>query len=181
MASDLFDGLDEGVKLERPMAPMPMARSFMDFRREHGSLRIGLRGEDGSLDDWTALMRTVGWDRLSAAYKALKGKGPVWYGSILVYLEEENARAINAAIAPVRDWRPVLLDFMRTPKPTAAQAAAIAYLRKLAKDRGVKSLDLRKVIEGVRVELPEPADGTIAAVLGKDPEIIARLQKAKFI
>lgn len=183
MPDDMFSGMDEGVGLEKAVAPSPMRRTFQDWRRDHGSCRIGLRGEDGDLQAWDALFVAIGWDRLSTAYKILRKRHgqAVWYSAVVAHLEEENARAINAAIAPVRDWRPVLLDFMRTPKPTAAQASAIAYLRKLAKDRGVYSLNLTKAVLGTRELLPEPTDATVAATLGGDSSVVQRLVAKGFI
>lgn len=81
------------------MQSIPMVKhrqaDWFQFRRRHPDLGIAKTGDDGSTEDWQALLREVGQDTLTTAViRARSGKrdgGKVWFADVLGHLPGENS------------------------------------------------------------------------------------------
>lgn len=76
---DFLDTMEQSTVADAARsAPQPVPKPVNDwfsFRKRHPDLGIAKTGEDGSLEDWQALLREVGQDRLTAAVVKCRSTG----------------------------------------------------------------------------------------------------------
>jgi hypothetical protein len=99
MGDDFLQSMQDAQQADRAKHPAvvaatPQATDWFAFRRRHPDLYIARTGEDGSLEDWQALLRAEGPDRLTTAImavrKTLQKGSKVRLGSALEALEGDS-------------------------------------------------------------------------------------------
>lgn len=80
-------------------APQPVVKAgpvdWFQFRRRHPDLGIAKTGEDGGLEDWQALLRSEGQDRLTTAILKCRSTGRkgdrIWFARVLEALAVDSS------------------------------------------------------------------------------------------
>lgn len=95
---DFLDSMEQSTVADAARSAIQPVKKPVDwfaFRKRHPDLGISKTGEDGSLEDWQALLRSEGQDRLTTAVIKARATGRkddrIWYARVLACLPVDSS------------------------------------------------------------------------------------------